>query len=172
MRWLFCTGPTPVMLPLRVTIVPESSAGSRSTSIFEVFRLIPTPTFGTMRRSSIDLVFQPMAAIAPRQTSNACSTGSWRLRASVSLDIAETLSPENARLQPSTSRLAWVELALAHPPPFGANPIVRAALASPTAPMPLSLSERLVPGSVSSGRSVWLSAGGGLTLFVAVDQVV
>ncbi len=27
-------------------------------------------------------------------------------------------------------------------------------------------------GSVLSGRSVWLSAGGGLTLFVAVDQVV
>jgi hypothetical protein len=27
-------------------------------------------------------------------------------------------------------------------------------------------------GSVLSGRSVWLSAGGGLTLFVAVGQVV
>ena len=35
----------------------------------------------------------------------------------------------------------------------------------------LSLSERLVVGSVLSGRSVWLSAGGGLTLFVAVDQL-
>ena len=37
---------------------------------------------------------------------------------------------------------------------------------------PLSLSERLRFGSVLSGRSVCLSVDGGLTLFVAVDQVV
>jgi len=37
---------------------------------------------------------------------------------------------------------------------------------------PLLLSGRLVSGSVLSGRLVWLSAGGGLTLFVAVDQLV
>jgi len=36
----------------------------------------------------------------------------------------------------------------------------------------LSLSERLGFGSVLSGWSVWLSVGGGLTLFVAVDRLV
>jgi hypothetical protein len=33
----------------------------------------------------------------------------------------------------------------------------------------LPLTERLCFGSVMSGRSVWLSVGGGLTLFAAVD---
>jgi hypothetical protein len=33
----------------------------------------------------------------------------------------------------------------------------------------LPLSERLLLGSVMSGRSVWLSVDGGLTLFAVVD---
>jgi len=73
------------MLPLSVTVVCVSPSSLRRTSIFDGLRVSPTPTLGTIRCGSTDLMFQPMLEIALRQAQDTSSNGSSIRNSSLSL---------------------------------------------------------------------------------------